>query len=42
MKEIQMLKRLKENDPEGRKHCIQFLGHFEHRGHLCLMFEPMR
>ncbi|XXQ33111.1 non-specific serine/threonine protein kinase [Plasmodiophora brassicae] len=40
-KEINMLKILGANDPENRRHCVRLLNHFEHRGHLCLVFEPL-
>lgn len=40
-KELEYLKILAQNDPENRKHCIRLLAHFMHRGHLCLVFEPM-
>jgi serine/threonine-protein kinase PRP4 len=28
-------------DPENRRHTIRLLGFFEHRNHLCFVFEPM-
>lgn len=40
-KELDILKRLMENDPNNRKHVIRLLRHFEHRGHLCLVFESL-
>ncbi|KAF9191185.1 U4/U6 small nuclear ribonucleoprotein prp4 [Haplosporangium sp. Z 767] len=40
-KELDILKRLMDNDPHNRKHIIRMLRHFEHRGHLCLVFESM-
>eukprot|EP00497_Spongosphaera_streptacantha_P000538 TRINITY_DN134_c0_g2_i2.p1 TRINITY_DN134_c0_g2~~TRINITY_DN134_c0_g2_i2.p1 ORF type:complete len:546 (-),score=127.85 TRINITY_DN134_c0_g2_i2:28-1665(-) len=27
--------------PRGTKHCVRLFNHFEHRNHLCLVFEPM-
>ena len=36
-----ILRKLSEADPEGKRHCIRFLGSFEYRSHLCLVFEPM-
>lgn len=41
-KELSLLKRLADADPEGRKHVIRYLDHFQHRGHLCIVFESMR
>ncbi|KAG0362425.1 U4/U6 small nuclear ribonucleoprotein prp4 [Podila minutissima] len=40
-KELDILKRLMVNDPSNRKHVIRLLRHFEHRGHLCLVFESL-
>lgn len=40
-REIQFLDMLATNDPENRKHCIRLLSNFEHRNHLCLVFEAM-
>lgn len=41
LKEVQTLNRLRETDPENRKHIIRLERTFEHRGHLCLVFESM-
>jgi len=40
-KEVQNLKLLASKDPEGKKHCVRLLSSFEHRNHLCMVFEPM-
>ncbi|KAK3813398.1 MAG: kinase-like domain-containing protein [Benniella sp.] len=40
-KELDILKRLMENDPHNRKHVIRLVRHFDHRGHLCLVFESL-
>ncbi|KAF9948639.1 U4/U6 small nuclear ribonucleoprotein prp4 [Mortierella alpina] len=40
-KELDILKRLMENDPHNRKHVIRLERHFDHRGHLCLVFESL-
>ncbi|KAG0046386.1 U4/U6 small nuclear ribonucleoprotein prp4 [Gryganskiella cystojenkinii] len=40
-KELDILQRLMDNDPHNRKHVIRLLRHFEHRGHLCLVFESL-
>ena len=36
-----ILRKLAATDPDGRRHIIRLLSHFEFRGHLCLVFEPM-
>ena len=40
-KELDILQRLMDNDPHNRKHIIRLLRHFDHRGHLCLVFESL-
>lgn len=42
MKEANILRKLQEADPEDKKHVIRLLRTFEHRGHLCLVFESLR
>ncbi|KAJ1495623.1 kinase-like domain-containing protein [Baffinella frigidus] len=39
-KEIEVLKRLGREDPEGKKHICKLLSHFEYKGHLCMVFIP--
>jgi serine/threonine-protein kinase PRP4 len=41
-KEVQILNRLRQSDPEDKKHVVRLERTFEHRGHLCLVFESMR
>lgn len=41
LKEISILKEVNEADPENKYHCVQFLGHFMHKGHLCLVLESL-
>lgn len=41
-KELTFLKKLMENDPENKRHVIRLHRHFEHRNHLCLVFETLR
>jgi serine/threonine-protein kinase PRP4 len=41
LKEIGVLEKIMAADPEGRKHIIRFEGWFEHKGHLCLVFENL-
>ncbi|KAI0296811.1 kinase-like domain-containing protein [Russula brevipes] len=40
-KEVQILNRLRQSDPEDKKHVVRLERTFEHRGHLCLVFESM-
>jgi serine/threonine-protein kinase PRP4 len=42
LKEVQILNKLKQADPEDKKHIVRLERTFEHRGHLCLVFESMR
>lgn len=42
MKEAQILSKLKQADPDDKKHIVRLERTFEHRGHLCLVFESMR
>jgi len=41
LKEIGILQKLMEADPDGRKHVIRLERWFEHKGHLCLVFENL-
>ncbi|TPX54580.1 hypothetical protein CcCBS67573_g09561 [Chytriomyces confervae] len=41
MKEIGILKKLQELDPDDKKHTIRLIRHFEHKNHLCMVFESM-
>ncbi|KAJ5750037.1 hypothetical protein N7533_007065 [Penicillium manginii] len=41
MKEIDILEQLREADPEDKKHLIKFERYFEHKGHLCMVFENL-
>jgi len=40
-KEVQMLNKLRQSDPEDKKHVVRLERTFEHRGHLCLVFESL-
>ena len=42
LKEALILRTLNESDPKDKKHVIRLLRQFEHRGHLCLVFESLR
>lgn len=41
VKEINALDLLHKADPEGKKHIIKLDRQFEHKGHLCLVFENL-
>jgi len=41
LKEVQILNKLKQADPEDKKHIVRLERTFEHRGHLCLVFENL-
>lgn len=41
MKEIEILQKLNESDPEDKKHLIRLERYFEHKGHLCMVFEHL-
>ncbi|KAJ3777539.1 kinase-like domain-containing protein [Lentinula raphanica] len=41
LKEVQMLHKLKQADPEDKKHIVRIERTFEHRGHLCIVFESL-
>lgn len=40
-RELELLRTIATADPTGRYHCVRLLHTFEHRGHLCLAFEPL-
>lgn len=40
-KEIEILERLQAADPEDKKHMIRLERSFEHKGHLCMVFENL-
>ena len=39
--EIAILQKLNEADPDNRKHIVRFWRHFDHKGHLCMVFENL-
>ncbi|XP_054274882.1 serine/threonine-protein kinase PRP4 homolog [Macrosteles quadrilineatus] len=41
LKELEVLKRLNDTDPEDRFHCLRLFRHFFHKQHLCMVFEPL-
>ncbi|PFH59158.1 hypothetical protein XA68_12742 [Ophiocordyceps unilateralis] len=40
-KEIAILQKLNEDDANNKKHVVRFEESFDHRGHLCLVFEGL-
>ena len=40
-KEMDMLHVLNQNDPDDKKHIIRLLRNFDHKGHMCLVFENL-
>ena len=42
LKEVQILTKLRQADPDDKKHLVRLERTFEHRGHLCLVFEALR
>jgi hypothetical protein len=42
LKEVQILSKLKQADPDDKKHIVRLERTFEHRGHLCLVIEALR
>ncbi|OJJ51503.1 hypothetical protein ASPZODRAFT_57508 [Penicilliopsis zonata CBS 506.65] len=41
LKEIAILQQLHEADPDDKRHIIKFERHFDHKGHLCMVFESL-
>ncbi|KAF9239091.1 kinase-like domain-containing protein [Melanogaster broomeanus] len=41
LKEVLILNKLRQADPDDKKHIVRLERSFEHRGHLCLVFESM-
>ncbi|KAI0999404.1 Serine/threonine-protein kinase [Podosphaera aphanis] len=41
MKEIEILQKINDADPEDKKHVIRLKRHFEHKHHLCMVFENL-
>ena len=41
IKEIEILEKLTHADPEDKKHIIRLERFFEHKGHLCMVFENL-
>ncbi|RKF62492.1 Dual specificity tyrosine-phosphorylation-regulated kinase 3 [Erysiphe neolycopersici] len=41
IKEVEILQKLRDADPDDKKHIIRFERQFEHKGHLCMVFENL-
>lgn len=41
MQEIRHLEALTQLDPNDMMHVVRLYGHFEHKGHLCMVFESL-
>ncbi|TPP60717.1 Serine/threonine kinase [Fasciola gigantica] len=41
LKELEVLKKLNDADPQDRYHCLRLYRHFFHKNHLCMVFESM-
>ncbi|KDN42748.1 kinase-like protein [Tilletiaria anomala UBC 951] len=41
LKEMTILKKLAEADPEDKRHVVRLEKHFMHRNHLCMVFESL-
>jgi len=39
MKEISILNKLMEADPDDKKHIVRMIRNFEYRNHICVVFE---
>jgi len=41
LREVELLKKLNDADPEDRYHCLRMFRSFTFKQHLCLVFEPL-
>ncbi|KAG8177562.1 hypothetical protein JTE90_026191 [Oedothorax gibbosus] len=41
LKELEILRRLNDADPDDKFHCLRLFRNFFHKQHLCLVFEPL-
>lgn len=41
LKELEMLRKLNDTDPDDRLHCLRLFRNFDHKSHLCLVFEAL-
>jgi len=40
-KELEFLRLLAAKDPDNKRHIVRLIAHFEHKNHLCMVFEPL-
>lgn len=41
LKEVSILRKLNDADPDDRKHVVRLERHFDYKGHLCMVFESL-
>jgi len=41
LKELEVLRRVNETDPDDKYHCLRLFRNFFHKQHLCMVFEPL-
>ncbi|XP_013147484.1 PREDICTED: serine/threonine-protein kinase prp4 isoform X2 [Papilio polytes] len=41
LRELEILKKLNDADPEDKYHCLRLFRHFFHKRHLCMVLEPL-
>eukprot|EP00092_Neocalanus_flemingeri_P034477 GFUD01037488.1.p1 GENE.GFUD01037488.1~~GFUD01037488.1.p1 ORF type:complete len:872 (-),score=308.97 GFUD01037488.1:41-2599(-) len=41
LKELEILRRVNNTDPDDRYHCLRLFRNFFHKQHLCMVFEPL-
>jgi serine/threonine-protein kinase PRP4 len=39
--EVDTLRRIAEADPQDRRHCVRIIDHFDHHGHVVIVFEEL-
>lgn len=41
VRDLEVLKKLNDADPEDKCHCLRLFRNFTHKNHLCLVFESL-
>eukprot|EP00092_Neocalanus_flemingeri_P008059 GFUD01008697.1.p1 GENE.GFUD01008697.1~~GFUD01008697.1.p1 ORF type:complete len:897 (+),score=352.26 GFUD01008697.1:44-2734(+) len=41
LKELEILRRINNTDPDDKYHCLRLFRNFFHKQHLCMVFEPL-
>uniref|UniRef100_T1GHV5 Serine/threonine-protein kinase PRP4 homolog n=1 Tax=Megaselia scalaris TaxID=36166 RepID=T1GHV5_MEGSC len=41
LRELEILKKLNDADPDDKYHCLRLFRYFDHKQHLCMVFEPL-